>query len=352
MNIKSIRAELRNLALRKPYTIANLTCSDVENVFLEIELSNGIIGLGAANPAPEVVGETPAQTLINCQSPAFEQLIGRDVRDFKILIAEIRAQFPQAPGTVAALDIALHDACGQLLNIPVVDFYGQKHQSLPTSVTIGIMPVRETLEEAAAFLSHGFRILKVKTGMDVAEDIDRILQLNDRFRDQITIRVDANQGYGPDELEQFLAATRYVPLELIEQPFPVGMEQALLDFPPAVRKILTADESLHGPDSARALAQSPQPYGIFNIKLMKCGGILGALEIADIAQPAGIDLFWGCNDESMVSITAALHAAFACPRTRYLDLDGSFDLAEDRVTCGFVVEDGWMRLSGGIGLGI
>ncbi len=62
---------------------------------------------------------------------------------------------------------------------------------------------------------------------------------------------------------------------------------------------------------------------------MKCGGLVSAFEIANIAKQAEIDLFWGCNDESDLSISAALHAAFACPNTKYLDLDGSFDLLED-----------------------
>ena len=60
---------------------------------------------------------------------------------------------------------------------------------------------------------------------------------------------------------------------------------------------------------------------------MKCGGIAPAKEIATLAQHAGIDLMWGCNDESIISISAALHAALASPNTRYLDLDGSLDLS-------------------------
>ena len=40
---------------------------------------------------------------------------------------------------------------------------------------------------------------------------------------------------------------------------------------------------------------------------------------------------WGCMDESRISIAAALHAAFASPATRYLDLDGTLDLARDVV---------------------
>ena len=63
-------------------------------------------------------------------------------------------------------------------------------------------------------------------------------------------------------------------------------------------------------------------------------------------------LFWGCNDESIVSITAALHIAFASANTKYLDLDGSLDLAEDIVTGGFILKDGLMSISDKPGLGV
>lgn len=352
MKIKSVRAYLKNLALRKPYTIAHYVCSTVENVFLEVELENGIIGLGSANPAPEVVGETPEQCLQNCHSSGFGHLPGRDIRHFSQIIDEVAAQFPHAPGTRAALDIALHDAFAQFQGIRVVDIYGQKTAALPTSVTIGIMNVADTLAEAGAFLEQGFHILKVKTGMDVEEDIERVVKLQECFGSMILIRTDANQGYDLDTLRIFLSATKHVRLELIEQPLPVGNEADLLALAPEIRRHLVADESLQSITSAGALAQMPQPYGIFNIKLMKCGGIAPAVEMAQIAHKAGIDLFWGCNDESRVSISAALHAAFACPNTRYLDLDGSFDLAEDLVDGGFTVENGWMRLASDTGLGV
>lgn len=352
MRIKSVRAYRRNLALTKPYTIAYQTTSAVENIFLELELDNGLIGLGAANPDPDVVGETPEQTFQNLQGEWIAGLVGRDIRLFLQLIDEAGHQFPQAPGTLAALDMALHDAFGQYLCVPVVQFYGQKIRSLPTSVTIGIMNGADTLAEAADYVKRGFRVLKVKTGLAIEEDIERVLKLRDVYGDKLTIRVDANQGYSRAELGRFLSATRSADVELIEQPLAVGRESDLLTLSEKTRQGLAADESLTGPEAALTLAHQPQPFGIYNVKLMKCGGIRAASAMATIAQTAGISLFWGCNDESRVSITAALHAAFACPATRYLDLDGSFDLAEDLVSGGFVVEEGVMRLSGGAGLGL
>jgi L-alanine-DL-glutamate epimerase-like enolase superfamily enzyme len=92
--------------------------------------------------------------------------------------------------------------------------------------------------------------------------------------------------------------------------------------------------------------------GIFNIKLMKCGGVRPALRIATIAEIAGIELMWGCMDESIISISAALHAALASPATRYLDLDGSLDLARDVVSGGFVLQDGFLSTSDAPGLGV
>lgn len=351
MKIKSIRAYLKNLALSRPYSIAGYTFSDVENVFLEVELENGTIGIGAASPAEEVVGETCEQTLQNANSDFFQRLVERDIRHFRQLIYEVKTHFPQLPGTQAALDIALHDAFGQFLGIPLVEFYGQKITKLPTSVTIGIMSIEDTFREAEEYLRLGFKAIKVKTGEDVEQDIERILKLSEILKNKATIRVDANQGYTLDELKRFWKAVQRADIELIEQPLPVEKDTELLMLKKEERQFLTADESLKDAHYALQLAQQPQPFGIFNIKLMKCGGILSALEIANIAQHAHIDLFWGCNDESIVSITAALHTAFTCINTRYLDLDGSFDLAEDVVSGGFVLENGCLKLNGKPGLG-
>lgn len=352
MKIISIRSYSKKLALKKPYTIAYNTYSDVELVFTEIELENGITGIGSASPSEDVVGESPAQTLVNLQTEFVQKLVGRDIRHFRQIVYETKKHFHHLPGTQAAIDLALHDAFGKYLGIPVVDFYGRKIKSLPTSVTIGIKPVAETLQDAAEFAQMGFRVLKVKTGLNVSEDIERIAKLYERYQNKFTIRVDANQGYTIEALQQFIAGTRSYGIELIEQPLPVESESALLALPADERSIIAGDESIKDPSAALEFSAPPQPFGIYNIKLMKCGGLLGALEIADIAAHAGIELFWGCNDESILSIAAALHVAYACPNTRYLDLDGSLDLAEDLVTGGFRLEEGHMIIGTQPGLGI
>lgn len=352
MKIKSVNAWLQQLPLTKPYTIAYKVIDDTEIIFLEIELENGNTGIGASNPFTEVVGESPADTLRNLQTDFVQQMIGKDINDFNQLIDEAVIHFHHLPGTVAAIDLALHDAYCQLKGIPVVDLYGRKMEALPTSITIGIKDTAAILTEAKENYAAGFRIIKIKTGLNVEEDIERVTKLHELFGNRMLIRVDANQGYDLPQLKQFINKTKHLSLELIEQPLPVGKEAELATLNEADRKLLAADESLIDADSATALSRSPQPFGIFNIKLMKSGGIKGARKIAAIAANANIDLFWGCNDESMASITAALHVAYSCSNTKYLDLDGSFDLSRDWVKNGFVLKDGYMYCSNQPGLGL
>jgi len=351
MKIVSIRAHRKQLALKKPYTITRHTISDAEIVFFEVELANGDVGLGSANTDTDVVNEDSLQTLANLQSDKVAELVGKDIREFRSLIVSLNRTFSSFPGTMAAIDIALHDAFGKYLGISVLDFYGRAHKKMITSVTIGIKGVEETLAEAEEYYRQGFKALKVKTGLDPEEDAERIVMLRAKYDDHFVIRVDANTGYSALQLEQFINLTRYAGVELIEQPLLPGTEQELLDFPLEIRNRLAADESLKNAGSALSLVPE-RPFGIYNIKLMKCGGILAALDIAAIAREADISLFWGCNDESMVSITAALHAAFACPHTRYIDLDGSLDLAEDIVIDGFTLQDGFMIPNSRPGLGL
>lgn len=350
--IKDIKVWDADLGNTKPYTIAFKTVDEVKNAFVEISLTDGTNGIGSGNPSEYVVGESFSQCMEALKEGNLQFLVGRDIREFNQLTFEVWKKFPKNPSARAALDIALHDVFTKHLGVPLVKFLGQKIKSLPTSNTIGIKNVGETLREAEDFISRGFRILKVKLGKDLEEDIERLVMLRERFGNDVIIRIDANQGYTIDQTVDFYRKTKSLNIELIEQPLPAKAVSDMKSLPDEIKTRIAADESLLTPNDALELVKPPFAAGIFNIKLMKCGGVSQALKIADIAHYAGVDLFWGCNDESIVSITAALHAAFACPDTKYIDLDGSLDLGNDVVKDGFILKDGMMYCSDKPGLGI
>jgi L-Ala-D/L-Glu epimerase len=352
MKIKNINVWSADLGNTKPYTIAFKTVDEVMNVFAEITLDNGMTGIGSGGPSEYVTGEHLDQTKAALVEKNLEFLIGRDIREINLLLFEISQKFPKTPAAMAILDIALHDVFTKFLGVPLVKYLGQKIHTMPTSNTIGIKNVADTLKEAEEYGKLGFKALKVKIGKDLEEDIERLVKLREKFGKKFFIRIDANQGYTPAQTIEFYNRTKALDIELIEQPLPAKAVAELKQLPDEVRMRIAADESLLSPKNALELIKPPRAVGIFNIKLMKCGGIHQGLKIADIAFQEGVDLFWGCNDESIVSITAALHVAFASANTKYIDLDGSLDLARDVVKGGFVLKDGMMTCSDKPGLGV
>jgi L-Ala-D/L-Glu epimerase len=352
VKIVSAASRVETLGLTRPYTIAFRRVESVENAIVRLETDSGIVGLGAASPEPRVTGETMEACRSALARERIEWLAGRDASDREPILRELEGRMAATPAARAAVDMALHDLAAQERGVPLVEMLGRAHEALPTSITIGIKPLEETLAEAGEYLSRGFRVLKVKIGLDLDEDLDRLARLRERVGDGIGIRADANQGYSVEGVLRFFRATAALDLEFVEQPFPADSIEAMRALPEKIRERIAADESLLTEEDARALAAPPRACGIFNIKLMKCGGIAPARRIAAVAESAGIRLMWGCMDESRISITAALHAALSCRATRYLDLDGSLDLARDVVRGGFLLEDGVMRTTSGPGLGI
>ncbi len=351
MKLRSLSLLPVTVPLSRPYAVATYATDAVQLVRVRLEDEAGRHGLGSASPEPQVTGESFADCLAALQQS--EALLrGRSVDAPRDLAPTLAAAMPRTPGARAALDMALHDLWGKANGRAVVDLLGRVHHELPTSVTIGVRDVAATLAEAREYVARGFRVLKVKTGVDVQLDIERLTRLREAFGRDLPLLVDGNVGYTFAQLQAFLDGTRAVGIELVEQPLPPAEAHAQRALPRDDVLRLCADESLHDVDDAARLAAAPRAFGAWNVKLMKCGGISPALAIARRAHDAGIALMWGCMDESVIGIAAALHTAFACPATRWLDLDGSFDLAHDVAAGGFVLRNGMLRTLDRPGLGV
>jgi L-alanine-DL-glutamate epimerase-like enolase superfamily enzyme len=340
------------LLLTRPYTIAYERIESVENIFVRLQAEDGSFGLGVASPAAEVTGEGVLQCRRALDDSLESILTGTDVRLLRNNLREIETAMPGAPAARAAIDMALHDLWAKYLGLPLVDLLGRVHRSLPTSITIGIDSIEASLEQADEYRKRGFRILKVKIGKSLDEDVERLRRIRQTVGPDIDIRVDANQGYSVDQFEKFLEQTTALELELVEQPLKADDLDGMRRQPAVSRMKTAADESVLDIRDALKCQEHPRPFGIFNLKLMKCGGIAPGLQIAEIANLAGIDLMWGCMDESIVGIAAALHAALSSPATRFLDLDGHLDLARDIVKGGFVLSNGELSLTDKPGLGL
>lgn len=342
MIIKRIDYWKENMELSRPYTITYTTHYDIQNIFIKIESDNGLYGLGSGSSSIHVTGEKADTNFVAKRDEIAEILEGKKICTYPLLIKEIRSKFYNQPALRAAIDMALYDLFCKQNKIHISELLGIKKANIHTSITIGIKGIEETIEEAKEYITNGFKIIKLKIGTEYELDLERYIKLKECIPKDIKVRVDANQGFSVIQLQDFIDKTAAAPVEFFEQPFLQGSSHQMSQVEESIRKKCAGDEDLINTKDALRLSNPPLPYGIFNIKLMKCGGITSGLRISEMAALQNIDLMWGCMDESCISISAALNTALSCSNTKYLDLDGSFDLAKDIAKGGFQVVDGIM----------
>ena len=247
------------------------------------------------------------------------------------------------------VDMALLDVVARKLDTPLYKFLGGYRNSIPTSVTLGILPADEVFRIAEDYVKKGFFILKIKGGLSLNEDIDKMIRLRERFP-STQLRFDGNQGYSVKEAITFFEATKKVDIEIFEQPTKVGMDDLLGQVTNGTDIPVMADESIKTLKDTFRLAQNER-IDMINIKLMKVGGIREAMHINSVAKSAGLEAMVGCIDECGLGISAGLHFALSRQNIKYADLDGHLDMPEDPFKGLFTLDKGILYPSDAAGLG-
>ena len=273
-----------------------------------------------------------------------QRMIGDFSDPFQLeeILARIDALDAGNAAAKAAVDIALHDMVGKLLQAPWYRIWGLDREKTPsTTFTIGIDTpdvVRQKTRECA----ERFNILKVKLGRDNDKEmIETIREITD-----LPLAVDANQGW--KDKEKALEMIHWLKdqgVVMVEQPMPKEMldENAWLTERSPLPTF--ADEAI------QRLADVQRVKGAYtgiNIKLMKCTGMREAWKMLNYARAEGMKVMVGCMTETSCAVTAAAQIS---PAVDFADLDGNLLIANDRFE-GMTVVDGKITLPDRPGLGL
>ena len=350
MKITQMEAWPVSMRLEEPYSIAYQTVETATNIFLRVETDSPIVGYGCAAPEEQITGESVEDVLTTLQDVIIPLSKNMDPLRPAHLLSRIKKQLTFNPSALAALDMALYDILGKVANLPLWKILGGYRDRIRTSVTIGILPLDETVASARAWTAQGFRSLKIKGGANVEEDIERVLKVREAVGSKIELRFDANQGFSVADSVLFVKKTRSASLELLEQPTPVAQPYLLGHVTRAVHIPVMVDEQLMSLRDAFRIARKGLA-DMVNVKLMKVGGISTALMINAVARSARLETMVGCMDEAALSIAAGLSFALSSPNVAYADLDGHLGLIGDPTDGAVIIRNGFLFPTGKPGLG-
>jgi L-alanine-DL-glutamate epimerase-like enolase superfamily enzyme len=244
------------------------------------------------------------------------------------------------PAAQCGLDVALHDWIGKDLGKPLWRLFGLDPLNTPlTSFTIGIDTIAATLAKVEAVREHP--VLKIKLGL--GREIETVEAIRSRYTG--TVRLDANEGWTPEESVRILRELERFDIEFCEQPVAAGAPERLRFVRERTSIPLVADED------ACVASDLPNLLGCVdgvNVKLVKCGGIRAATAMIHTARALGFKVMLGCMVESAVLTTAAAHLS---PLADWADLDGPFLTAHDPFA-GITYDHGKIVLPAAPGLGV
>lgn len=303
----------------EPFVIATGTMHFAQNVLIRIHTDAGIHGVGECSAFPMIVGETQETCLAMAKDFA-QILIGKDPLDIPERMNDLLG-YAAHNGTIkSAFDMALFDIAAKHADLPLYRFLGGQKRSVETDMTIGIDSPENMALSALKYQQQGCRILKIKLGKKVHEDIERVRQIREAVGDVMTIRLDANQGWNFDDALYALGALAPFNIEFCEQPMRTWFDDRLPELKANSPIKLMADESCYNHHDARKLINS-QSTEYLNIKFSKSGGILEAQKIHEVALQTGTKCMIGSMLESRIALTANLHFALSSPNVIFFDLD-------------------------------
>jgi L-alanine-DL-glutamate epimerase-like enolase superfamily enzyme len=333
-----IETEVLRINLRHTWTTV-MSSSEFRETLQLHYTRDGVTGYGEGAPIVRY-NEDPrgAQKAVEAQRAFLE---AADPWEFEKVMREMNRRVEGQWAAKAAVDIALMDWIGKKLNVPLYRYFGLDPREAPiTTFSIGVDTPEVTKQKVRE--ADAFPVLKIKVGLKTDEaTIEAVRSVTKK-----PLRVDANEGWtDKEEAVRKINWLETQGVEFVEQPMPAAMAEEIRWVRSRVHLPIIADEAALHPDVVPKLVDT---YDGVNVKLDKCGGILEAYRMIQIAKALKMKTMLGCMVSTSVSVTAAAHLS---PLVDYADLDGNLLIANDPYN-GVRVEKGKLILPDGPGLGL
>lgn len=326
---------------------------NMEVVIVRLTSESGAVGFGEASPWAVFTG-TPEASYAAIDRYFRPILVGTRLGDFFPLIGKIEKAVVHCTEAKAAIEAAIFDLAGKLLERPAWAFLGKQCRTeTPLSVSLANPDFEEDLKLVERLEEDKIGIVKLKTGFKDDEfDIMRLEKLRIDHTG-LKVRVDYNQGLsGKEAVQSILKLDEYVP-DFIEQPVPSWDYDTMSEIRNSIRSQLLADESIFSPHDMHRAVREKICDGV-SIKIMKSGGMMRGIEISQIAKDADLFAYGGDMFETGLAHLAGMHM-IAVAQNITLGCEfyhANYYLVEDLLVEPFPVKNGMAQVPEAPGLGI
>ena len=349
--IAKVSCQRLSVPLHTPFVTALRSTTTTDTLVVRLTDTDGVTGWGEAPQVWRVTGESLAGAEACVSGPLADTVVGADAGDLAELCRRVADAVPGNFGAKSAVDVALHDLTARRLGVSLPRFLGSTRHRVPTDVTLSASDAGSLGEAAVKRVADGFTVLKMKVG--AAGDVERVRSVRERVGPDVTIRLDANQGWKPRQAVRTIRAIEDAGLdvELVEQPVPAHDLDGLAWVTDRVDTPVLADEAVYGVRDLVELIRR-RAADMVNVKLAKCGGLSPARTMLALARAHDMQALIGSMMESAIGVGAAASLASAHDGSLVHDLDAAWWSSASPMRGGLRYDDAAVVLPDAPGLGI
>lgn len=241
-------------------------------------------------------------------TPEYENVLADCCWNFDAYEPDFRERFRKYPSILMGIETALADLLNGGKQMPFKSDFTEKKGEIQINGLVWMGTKAEMQERLENKLRNGFRCVKLKIGaINFEDELDLIRSVRQRYSAQdVTIRVDANGGFSPEEAPAVLEKLAKLDVHSIEQPIKAGQIDALSHLCANTPLPIALDEELIpvlGKAEREALVREVKPQFIV-LKPSLHGGFSGAQEWIDAADANGVGWWITSALESNVGLNA------------------------------------------------
>src|SRR5215207_8471320 len=299
------------------HAAAARTTSD--SLFLRARLDNGAEGWGESLPRAYVSGESRQDAFALLRDQVLPALVGQRFQSLPEVVSFLEKCDGKAPSEWVApdvpqtsawccVDLALLDAFGRASGEPAraaAAVPAPSPAALRRYRYSGVVSAGQGWSYAVSLLkirAFGFRQVKLKLERDGAVRAARTARR--LLGRRVDLRADANMAWDVEQALQLIGQLRAVGIESFEQPVASGDLAGLARLVAESGAGIMVDEGLTDRDSLQRFI-SHRACTAANVRISKCGGLVGAYARCREALDAGLLLQVGCQVGESSLLSAA-----------------------------------------------